>query len=79
MPIIEMHLLEGRTTEQKRRAVAAITAAVTESLGVRPEQVRILITEHGVENFAVAGVTAGERSASAPAAPASAVPASAGR
>lgn len=61
MPIIEMHLLEGRTVEQKRRAVAAITTAVTESLDVIPEQVRILITEHGVENFSVAGKTAGER------------------
>jgi 4-oxalocrotonate tautomerase len=61
MPIIEMHLLEGRTVDQKRRAVAAITAAVTESLGVKPEQVRILITEHGLENFAVAGKTAGAR------------------
>jgi 4-oxalocrotonate tautomerase len=61
MPIIEMHLLEGRTVEQKRRAVAAITAAVTESLGVNPDQVRILITEHGLENFSVAGKTAGER------------------
>ena len=61
MPIIEMHLLEGRTVDQKRRAVAAITAAVTESLGVKPDQVRILITEHGLENFSVAGKTAGER------------------
>ena len=63
MPIIEMHLLEGRTVEQKRRAVAAITAAVTESLCVKPEQVRILITEHGPDNFSVAGKTAAERGA----------------
>ncbi len=61
MPIIEMHLLEGRTVEQKRRAAAAITAAAVESLGVRSDQVRILITEHGPENFSVAGKTSGER------------------
>lgn len=61
MPIIEMHLLEGRTVEQKRKAVAAITSAVTETLGVKPEQVRILITEHGLEHFSVAGVTVGEK------------------
>jgi len=65
MPIIEMHLLEGRTVEQKRRAVAAITAAVTASLGVKPEQVRILITEHGAEDFSVGGKTAGERGSGA--------------
>jgi 4-oxalocrotonate tautomerase len=65
MPIIEMHLLEGRTTEQKRKAAAAITAALVDSLGVQPESVRILITEHGFEDFSVGGKTAGERAASA--------------
>jgi 4-oxalocrotonate tautomerase len=62
MPIIEMHLLEGRSIEMKRKAVAAITDAVIESLEVRREQVRILITEHGSENFAVGGITIGARS-----------------
>ena len=68
MPIIEMHLLEGRTVEKKRRAVAAVTRALVESLDVKPEQVRILITEHGAEHFSVGGVTAGERQAAASAA-----------
>ena len=62
MPIIEMHLLEGRSLEMKRKAIAAITDAVIESLEVRREQVRILITEHGPENFAVGGITVGARS-----------------
>jgi 4-oxalocrotonate tautomerase len=61
MPIIEMHLLEGRTVEKKRKAIAAMTAALVEALEVRPDQVRILITEHNNENFAVGGVTVGER------------------
>ena len=61
MPIIEMHLLVGRSTDQKRRAASAITAAVCGALDVKPEQVRILITEHGAEEFAVGGVTVGER------------------
>lgn len=55
MPIIEMHLLEGRTTEQKQRAAAAITQAVVDSLGVRADTVRILITEHEADEFYVAG------------------------
>lgn len=63
MPILEMHLLEGRTVEQKRSAAAAITEALVGSLGVRPDQVRILITEHGYEDFSVGGVTAGLRNA----------------
>ncbi|MFZ4535143.1 tautomerase family protein [Propionivibrio sp.] len=65
MPILEMHLLAGRSVEKKRKAVAAITKALVETLEVRPDQVRILITEHSDENFAVGGVTVGERNASA--------------
>lgn len=57
MPIIEMHLLEGRSSEQKQRAASAITEAVIASLGVRPESVRILITEHEADEFYVAGVS----------------------
>lgn len=61
MPIIEMHLLSGRTTQQKRNAVSKVTDAVVDSLGVRPEQVRILITEYDQEHFSVAGVTVGQK------------------
>ena len=61
MPIIEMHLMAGRTVEQKRAVAAAIAEAVTRTLGVRPEQVRLLITEHSQEEFSVGGVTAGQR------------------
>ncbi|MFG1479664.1 2-hydroxymuconate tautomerase family protein [Xanthobacter sp. V4C-4] len=61
MPIIEMHLLEGRTSEQKRRVAAAVTQAVVESLGCSPETVRILITEHGKDGFFVAGLTQAQR------------------
>jgi len=61
MPILEMHLLEGRSVELKRKAVAAITVALVETLKVPPETVRILITEHNDENFSVGGVTIGER------------------
>ncbi len=70
MPIIEMHLLEGRTVEQKRKAAAAITGAVVDSLGVRPEQVRILITEHGLDDFSVGGKTAAQRAATTDSRPA---------
>lgn len=61
MPIIQVNMLEGRTVEQKRKLVSSVTAAVTEALGVQPEQVRILIHELESEHFAVAGMTAAER------------------
>lgn len=61
MPIIEMHLMEGRTVEQKRAVAAAIAEAVTRTLGVRPDQVRLLITEHKPDEFSVGGITAGQK------------------
>lgn len=61
MPIIEMHLSEGRTAEQKRKVAHAVTEAVIHALGVKSESVRILITEHGNEEFYVAGETLAER------------------
>lgn len=63
MPIIEMHMIEGRTVEQKQRLAAAVTAAVAESLDCSPETVRILITEHGREEFYVGGMTKSQRDA----------------
>ncbi|MBM96388.1 MAG: 4-oxalocrotonate tautomerase [Oceanospirillaceae bacterium] len=55
MPIIEMHLLEGRSTEMKAKTAELITAAAAEGLGVSPSTVRILITEHKKDGFYVAG------------------------
>lgn len=65
MPIIQMNLVEGRSVAQKRAAVAAITEAVVRSLGVQPEQVRIMINEMPSEHFAIAGETAAMRAAAA--------------
>lgn len=65
MPIIEMHLMEGRSAEQKSRAAAAMTEALSLSLGCSPETVRILITEHGKDDFFVAGKTMARRAAEA--------------
>lgn len=61
MPIIQIHMMEGRSVQQKRNLVEEVTAAVSSTLGVKPEQVRILIDELTPEHFAVAGKTAGQR------------------
>ena len=55
MPIIEMHLMEGRTTEQKMKLAKAVTDAVAESLNVNASTVRILMTELKTDEFYVAG------------------------
>lgn len=61
MPIIQVNMLEGRTVAQKRAMVAAVTDAIVDSLGVRRDSVRIMINEMQAENFALAGVSAGEQ------------------
>ena len=63
MPIIEMHMLVGRTVEQKRRVAAEVTRVVAESLDCSPQTVRILITEHGVDEFYAGGITKAQRDA----------------
>jgi 4-oxalocrotonate tautomerase len=60
MPIIQVNLLEGRTVEQKRAMVAAVTDAIVSSLAAPRESVRIIINELQSEHFAVAGTTAGQ-------------------
>lgn len=60
MPIVQVNMLEGRTVQQKRAMVAAVTSAIVDSLGAKPESVRVIINELHPEHFAVAGVSAGE-------------------
>ncbi|MGQ0699611.1 MAG: tautomerase family protein [Panacagrimonas sp.] len=61
MPIIQVHLLEGRSVAQKRAMIAAVTDAVVGSLDVSPDSVRIIIDEMHPEHFALAGISAGEK------------------
>lgn len=61
MPIIQVNLLEGRTVQQKRAMIAAVTEAVVDSLDVPRDSVRIMINEMHPEHFALAGISAGEK------------------
>ncbi|CUU02940.1 4-oxalocrotonate tautomerase [Candidatus Thermokryptus mobilis] len=56
MPIIIINMLEGRSSERKRKLLEKITEAVVESLDVEPESVRVIINEIPKENFSVAGL-----------------------
>lgn len=61
MPIIQVHLLEGRSREMKDNLVRNLTRAVCESLGTKEDQVRIILSEMSCENFAVGGITMAEK------------------
>ncbi|MFN8929976.1 MAG: 2-hydroxymuconate tautomerase [Alphaproteobacteria bacterium] len=56
MPIIEIHLLEGRDIEKKRKLVAGVTDAVCAALGSRPEQVRVILSDMARHDYAIGGV-----------------------
>jgi 4-oxalocrotonate tautomerase len=55
MPLIEIHLLEGRTPEQKRKLLASVTEAVHESIGSPVKSIRVWINEFSREDYMAAG------------------------
>ena len=61
MPTIRVELLEGRTTEQKTALVKALTQAVVESLGSKPDSVDVVLFDIPRQNWATGGVQWSER------------------
>ncbi|HEX4422010.1 MAG TPA: 2-hydroxymuconate tautomerase [Kofleriaceae bacterium] len=59
MPFVEITLIEGRTTDQKRKLFESITRAVAEHAEVAPEAVRIVLREVPAAHWAVGGVPKG--------------------
>lgn len=51
MPIIEVHMLEGRTPECKAELIANLTQVCCQTLGRKPEAVRVILEEMKPENF----------------------------
>mgnify|MGYP001080623789 CR=1 FL=1 len=61
MPLIEVHLLEGRSEEQKKALLGAITRAVHESIQAPLPTIRVWIQEFSPKEYMVAGELASER------------------
>lgn len=55
MPIVHIHLLEGRSVEQKRALAQQVTDAVVNSVGTTADQVKIILSDMKHEDYAVAG------------------------
>jgi 4-oxalocrotonate tautomerase len=55
MPTYHVEMLEGRTVEQKKQLVEAITRVSVEILGGQRESVDVLITDIKGENWATGG------------------------
>jgi len=61
MPLVEIHLLEGRTDEQKKALLTAVTAAVHDSIGAPLESIRVWVQEFTPREYMIAGVLAADR------------------
>ncbi len=55
MPTLRVELMEGRTVEQKRALAEALTQAVVQTLGARPESVDILMYDIKRHDWATGG------------------------
>lgn len=53
MPIINASILAGRTIEQKRALIRELAEGAQRALGVREEQVRVIITEVEPDHWGV--------------------------
>ena len=59
----QITLLEGRSVEQKRRAVKRITEVLQEELNVKPESLSIVFVEVPRHNYARNGTLISDRDA----------------
>ena len=55
MPFVIVEMWEGRTREQKRALTKAITDAMVEHAGAKPDHLHIAIHESTKENWSLAG------------------------
>ena len=63
MPYIQITMIAGRTEEQKRDLLAAVSQATADSIGAPLETVRAWIVEVPPTDIAVAGETHADRRA----------------
>jgi len=56
MPLIQITMLAGRTTDQKRRIAQRITDTMVEEAGTRREAIVVTFLEVSKENYASGGV-----------------------
>jgi 4-oxalocrotonate tautomerase len=61
MAFVIVHMWEGRSLAQKRALTRAITEAMVEHAGARPDGLHVVIQEYPKENWARAGVLGVDR------------------
>lgn len=61
MPFINVKMLSGRTTEQKRALVEALTSAIVDTCEADKEGTTVVIEEYEREHWAKGGVLIADR------------------
>lgn len=61
MPLIEVSIAEGRSSEQLRSLVSALHRAAEESIGAVPDNTTVIIREIPTTHWSRADVTIAER------------------
>ena len=61
MPVVTVELWEGRTVDQKRKLVDAITKAMVKHADANPDALHVIIHEIPRENWGRAGVLGVDR------------------
>ncbi len=61
MPVVTIQLWEGRSLEQKRALVAAVTEAMVEHAGAKPDHLHVVLQEVPKENWGLGGVLGVDR------------------
>lgn len=56
MPIVQIDMLEGRSTEQKRELAKKVTEVIVETVKCQPDAVTIVIREAAKQHISKAGV-----------------------
>jgi 4-oxalocrotonate tautomerase len=61
MPHVQITMLQGRSTEQKRRAAMRITEVLQEELSVTPDKLTIIFVEVPRDSYARSGILVSDR------------------
>lgn len=61
MPLIQIHIVEGRSPEKKERLIREVSDLVAEVLEAPVESVRVMIQEMSPEHWGIAGESVKKR------------------
>jgi 4-oxalocrotonate tautomerase len=60
MPVVNIRMIEGRTQQQKDEIVRRVNAALTDVLGLPPDDIWIVFDDVAAKNWYVGPATAAE-------------------